>query len=743
MSKKKRTYDIIIPVSRALPYFRQCINSILENTRYPYNLVIVDDGSSPIIKEYLRTISSARIITNEKNLGWFKSCNIGIGSTENDVVLLNSHTLVTEGWLEKMDRCAYSSSKIGMVNPLSNNALFLSIPHNSIFNTIPAGFTMESFAALVSELSESRYPSIPTVFDFCLLIKRELFDYIGLFDEKFELGYGEENDFFMRAKRKGYKAVCCDDVFVYHYGKKSFGDSSYREAYRRKPAGKHSQSSQVKHYSSTDRFNNNPLSYLRTKSLAKISEISPGYKDKVSIIMPVYNRQEYLEEAIRSVLRQSYSNFELIIVDDGSTDNSLNIAGEFVEQDKRVTVITLKEHEGIAIARNEGLKRARGGFITQFDSDDVMLPDAIKSRVEFLNSNPDIDLVFGKIHQCINKQGKVIESKYSEYIRYIQYFYGLRKDYNFYEKLKNYEFGIPNVNSTSMLRRDAFFRSGYYEESLKFGMEDTEFFSRVLKGINISFLNEPLLLHRLHSTNISKKIDKNSGEWVIRSCSEESEYRVESEYLMEMQRDYKRDFDRKRANEKVKTLTNKGKNSMKKPEKTRSQENHLQSDLLIGQVAHMAELINRYRLQIKEQHSVIIVKERYIHNVDKIIEGKYQYIINIMAYGFGRRLRKLTSKLTKRESSLGISEKIYTNENYLQADLIKQIEYMTEQIDLLRSKIETQRVAMVAKDQHINSLNRVMETKGQYIFKLVIMLNRIKRYFDDNARKVWRRLRGI
>ena len=87
MSEKRRTYDIIIPVYEALPYLRQCINSVLENTKHPYNLVIVDDGSSPIIKEYLRTIKSARIITNGKNLEWLKSWNIGIQNTENDVAM--------------------------------------------------------------------------------------------------------------------------------------------------------------------------------------------------------------------------------------------------------------------------------------------------------------------------------------------------------------------------------------------------------------------------------------------------------------------------------------------------------------------------------------------------------------------------------------------------------------------------------------------------------------------------------
>ena len=516
MSEKERTYDIIIPVYGALPYLRQCINSVLKNTRHTYGLVIVDDDNSPIIKEYLRTIRSARIITNKKNLGWLRSCNIGIENTENDVVLLNSDTMVTEGWLEKMDSCAYSDSRIGMVNPLSNNALFLSLPHFSIFNTIPAGFTLESFAALVSELSECRYPSIPTGLGFCLLIKREVFCRIRLFDENREVAQRQENDFFMRVNKEGYKAVCCDDAFVYHYGKKSSADSPDREVYDMQAV----------------KNEENPLSYLCTKLLAKISGISPEYRDKVSIIMPVYNRERYLEQAISSVLNQSYSNFELIIVDDGSTDNSLNIAGEFAKQDKRVTVIALKENQGVSVARNEGLRRAKGEFITGMDSDDIMLPNAVKARVEFLNSHPKIDLVFGKIHKVINAEGNPIENAFSERI---QQFYMREKECNFYEKVKKLELWIPNANVTSMFRRHLLFREGYYEENLRYG-DDKEFLFRIMRDSNISYLAEPIVLYRLHDSNITIVTDKETGEWLGRP-----ESISEMRYIKELLEDYRRE----------------------------------------------------------------------------------------------------------------------------------------------------------------------------------------------------------
>jgi len=622
--EKKRTYDIIIPVYGGLPYLRQCVNSILENTKNPYDLIIIDDGNNPIIKEYLKTIKSARIITNEKNLGWLKSCNIGIQNTENDVVLLDSDAMVTEGWLEKMDRCAYSSPRIGMVNPLSNNALFLSIPHSTVFNAIPAGFTLENFADLVSELSERRYLSIPTVLGFCLLIKRALFNCIGLFDEKFELGYGGGNDFCMRAKGKGYGEVCCDDAFVYHYGKKSLADSPDREVHR---------TSAVKN-------ENNPLSYLRSKLLTKISQISPEYRDKVSIIMPVYDSEKYLGEAIESVLRQSYSNFELIIVDDGSTENSLNIAREFPKQDKRVTVIALKENQGFAKARNEGLKRAKGEFITCMDSDDIMLLNGIKARVEFLNSHPEINLVFGEIHKVIDKDGNPIENAFFEEI---QQFHRREKDNRFYEKVKKLELWILGVDVTGMFRRNLLFQTGYYEESLRVGA-DKDFFSRIFGKCNAAYVPEPIILYRLHESNLSGMVDKETGEWVRRP-----ENTAQSRYLEELLRDYRREIgDPKKVCGGIKLLNAKeGGESMKKIDKVNFSEGSIgksgsgdnrilegpsQVELLLGQIGHMAEVIDDLRSKIKNQDLAIIAKDQHIDNLNKRIADLTSEIIKIKKY---------------------------------------------------------------------------------------------------------------
>jgi hypothetical protein len=103
----------------------------------------------------------------------------------------------------------------------------------------------------------------------------------------------------------------------------------------------------------------------------------------VSIVMPAWNRQTFLPECIRSIQRQTYKDWELIIVDDGSTDDSQFLYDFYTKQDKRIRVISI-EHGGIAKARNEGVRQSKGEYIAVFDSDDVMMPERLEEEVKMM-----------------------------------------------------------------------------------------------------------------------------------------------------------------------------------------------------------------------------------------------------------------------------------------------------------------------------------------------------------------------
>ncbi|MGP8069505.1 MAG: glycosyltransferase [Candidatus Bathyarchaeia archaeon] len=222
---RSRSVDIIIPVYNGLEPLRECVDSIRKHTEPPYRIVIVNDGSTePHVIDYLNELEDdqIRVLSNKRNLGFVESSNLGFDFSKEDVVLLNSDTVVTQGWLEKMYRCAYSSDAIGTVTPLSNNATICSIPKFPDANRIPQGFTSDSFADLIESVSEEDYPPIPSAVGFCVYIKRSLLAKVGHFDSTFSPGYGEENDLCMRALDAGFLSVLDDATFVYHRGEASF-----------------------------------------------------------------------------------------------------------------------------------------------------------------------------------------------------------------------------------------------------------------------------------------------------------------------------------------------------------------------------------------------------------------------------------------------------------------------------------------------------------------------------------------
>ena len=110
-------------------------------------------------------------------------------------------------------------------------------------------------------------------------------------------------------------------------------------------------------------------------------------KNLVSIITPVYNGEKYIEKCIESVLNQTYKNLEMIIVDDGSIDNSENIIKKYTKENSFIKYIKLKENRGISNARNVALKNATGRFVAFLDCDDIYYKDKIKKQVNFMIEN--------------------------------------------------------------------------------------------------------------------------------------------------------------------------------------------------------------------------------------------------------------------------------------------------------------------------------------------------------------------
>jgi glycosyltransferase involved in cell wall biosynthesis len=220
--------DVIVPVHGAAAAFGRCVASLERHTDLTrHRLLVVADGpqaaSGEAILDRLAEAAGAAVLRQPERRGFVAAANRGMAFSERDVVLLNSDTEVTAGWLDKLARAAYSAPEVGTATPFSNSATICSLPRWLEENLLPAGWDLERFAALVERASRREYPRLPTGVGVCLYVKRQVLRRVGLFDEAFGLGYGEETDFCMRAAAAGWAHVLDDATFVYHLGQASFG----------------------------------------------------------------------------------------------------------------------------------------------------------------------------------------------------------------------------------------------------------------------------------------------------------------------------------------------------------------------------------------------------------------------------------------------------------------------------------------------------------------------------------------
>ena len=239
--ERQPSVDVVVCVHDALEDVRRCLWSLLTKTERSFRLILVDDGSKTPTASFLRAFADRHPMVTllqreDPPHGYTLAANEGLEVSRSDyVVLLNSDTVVSPGWLERLLAHGEAHPELGIVGPLSNAASHQSVPAvredaGWAVNPLPEWLTVDGMAAALTRVAPHTDTRLPFLNGFCYVVKRAVIERIGGFDsERFASGYCEENDYSQRAREAGFQLGVADDVYIHHAKSRSYGSAGRSE----------------------------------------------------------------------------------------------------------------------------------------------------------------------------------------------------------------------------------------------------------------------------------------------------------------------------------------------------------------------------------------------------------------------------------------------------------------------------------------------------------------------------------
>lgn len=231
---------------------------------------------------------------------------------------------------------------------------------------------------------------------------------------------------------------------------------------------------------------------------------------KVSVIMSVYNGEGFLKEAIESITSQSFCDYEFIITDDCSLDNSLNIIKDYAKSDSRIIVVCNKENKGLATSLNYMIDIAQGDFIARMDADDISEVNRLEKQVEIFDSSLDVDFVFSNTVLIDDHNNVICDSWRPKNIKIIL-------------RLLNLVNYVPHP---TVMVKSEIFKINKYNANFVTGQDKELWLRLVDKGIRFYFMNEMLLKYRINFNSVRNKYDDKYQKYVATCFSNNAKHKA-------------------------------------------------------------------------------------------------------------------------------------------------------------------------------------------------------------------------
>ncbi|MCC7424298.1 MAG: glycosyltransferase [Planctomycetaceae bacterium] len=372
--------SIILVTHNQLDYTRHCLDSIRRFTDEPYELIVVDNGSTDGTPGFLRGSSDIRLIENADTRGFPAAVNQGLAvACGAQILLLNNDTVVTTGWLRRMLDGLRSDEQVGLVGPVSNS---VSGPQQ-----IPVAYTqlhdLDGFAWDWGRSHHRQISDLDRLVGFCLLIDRKVIDAIGGLDERFGIGNFEDDDYCRRARKAGFRTIVALDSFVHHFGGRTFAASGIDFN------GLMAQNQRL--YEEKWSADRTPVASRRSSAdMGSAATLPQPHRPRLSLCMIVRDNERTIRPCLESI--RPWVD-EMIVVDTGSTDRTPEICRELGAR-----VFHFPWCDDFSAARNRSLSYAGGEWIFWMDSDDT-IPEACGRQLRALADGEHSDHVLGYVMQ--------------------------------------------------------------------------------------------------------------------------------------------------------------------------------------------------------------------------------------------------------------------------------------------------------------------------------------------------------
>ena len=399
--------SIIILAWNELPYTRLCVESVLRNTSPPFELVLVDNGSTDGTPEYFAGLADAKFIRNETNLGFPKGVNQGIEAASGEyLVLLNNDTIVPPGWLDRMVAAAESGDDVGMVGPICNYTTgdqLIAVPYHQMSQ-------VDAFAARAAWRHRGQRVPTNRLLGFCLLAKRAALEQVGLLDEAFGIGTFEDDDLSMRMRQAGYRLLVARDCFVHHFGSRTFiaqgiDTESLLESNWERFSGKWGLEGQPQ----------------------KVGTSAPPATPRLSLCMIARDEEANIARCLESI--RPWVD-EMIVVDTGSRDGTPEIARECGARVEHFAWC-----DDFSAARNESLKYATGDWVFWMDADDVIDAGNGARLRELAASAPPEVYGFTARVRCLPRPGEEAGAELVDHVKLIRNHPEVRFQFHIHEQI--------------------------------------------------------------------------------------------------------------------------------------------------------------------------------------------------------------------------------------------------------------------------------------------------------------------